>query len=84
MKLPFKRVDLAEYDVVLLILVVCLTGFGIIMVYSASSVMAAKNFHDGAYFLKRQFLFAIVGFGIIYATMQTDYTIWRKYAVPLL
>lgn len=84
MKLPFKRIDLAEYDVVLLILVVCLTGFGIIMVYSASSVMAAKNFHDGAYFLKRQFLFAIVGFGIIYATMQTDYTIWRKYAVPLL
>lgn len=84
MKLPFKRVDLAEYDVVLLILVVCLTGFGIIMVYSASSVMAAKNFHDGAYFLKRQLLFAIVGFGIVYATMQTDYTIWRKYAVPLL
>lgn len=84
MKLPFKRIDLAEYDVVLLILVVCLTGFGIIMVYSASSVMAAKNFHDGAYFLKRQFLFAIVGFGIVYATMQTDYTIWRKYAVPLL
>lgn len=84
MKLPFKRVDLAEYDVLLLILVVCLTGFGIIMVYSASSVMAAKNFHDGAYFLKRQLLFAIVGFGIVYATMQTDYTIWRKYAVPLL
>lgn len=84
MKLPFKRIDLAEYDVVLLILVVCLTGFGIIMVYSASSVMAAKNFHDGAYFLKRQLLFAIVGFGIVYATMQTDYTIWRKYAVPLL
>ncbi len=84
MKLPFKKIQLAEYDLLLLAAVLCLLGLGIVMVYSASSVMAAKNFHDGAYFLKRQFLFAILGCGITYVTMQTDYTLLKKWAVPLL
>ncbi len=84
MKLPLKKIQLAEYDLLLLAAVLCLLGLGIVMVYSASSVMAAKNFHDGAYFLKRQFLFAILGCGITYVTMQTDYTLLKKWAVPLL
>lgn len=75
---------LADYDLVLLLMVVALTSFGIVMVYSASSVMAAKNFHDGAYFLKRQALFALVGFCIAAVAMRVDYHHWRKLAVPVL
>lgn len=75
---------LADYDVVLLLMVVALTSFGIVMVYSASSVMAAKNFHDGAYFLKRQLIFALVGFGGAFAAMRIDYQYWRKLSVPFL
>ncbi|MGB4598571.1 MAG: putative lipid II flippase FtsW [Trichlorobacter sp.] len=75
---------LADYDLVLLLMVVALTSFGIVMVYSASSVMAAKNFHDGAYFLKRQGLFALVGFSIAAVVMRVDYHHWRKLAVPAL
>lgn len=75
---------LADYDLVLLLMVVALTSFGIVMVYSASSVMAAKNFHDGAYFLKRQGLFALVGFGVAAVAMRVDYHHWRKLAVPIL
>ena len=75
---------LADYDLVLLLMVVALTSFGIVMVYSASSVMAAKNFHDGAYFLKRQGLFALVGFTIAAVAMRIDYHHWRKLAVPAL
>lgn len=75
---------LAEYDLVLLLMVVALTSFGIVMVYSASSVMAAKNFHDGAYFLKRQGIFALIGFTVAAVAMRTDYHFWRKWAVPLL
>lgn len=80
-KRPFS---LADYDVVLLLMVVALTSFGVVMVYSASSVMAAKNFHDGAYFLKRQGLFALIGFAAALVAMRVDYQIWRKLAVPLL
>lgn len=75
---------LADYDLVLLLMVVALTSFGIVMVYSASSVMAAKNFHDGAYFLKRQGLFALVGFTMAAVAMRVDYHHWRKLAVPIL
>lgn len=79
-----KPFNLADYDVVLLLMVVALTSFGIVMVYSASSVMAAKNFHDGTYFLKRQGIFTLLGFGAALLAMRIDYQIWRKLAVPLL
>src|SRR6266508_2972239 len=63
---------------------VALTCFGVVMVYSASSVMAVKRFHDGFYFLKRQGLYAMLGFGAMGIAMGTDYEKWRKYAVPVL
>ncbi len=79
-----KPFNLADYDLLLLLMVVALTSFGIVMVYSASSVMAAKNYHDGAYFLKRQGLFAVLGFTLAVLAMRVDYHFWRKMAVPLL
>ncbi len=38
-----------------------LTAFGLLMVYSASGIVAAKNMADTYYFFKRQLLFAVVG-----------------------
>jgi len=75
---------LEGYDLIILTMVVALTCFGVVMVYSASSIMAAKKFHDSFYFLKRQGLYAILGFGLMYAAMRTDYHFWRKAAVPIL
>ncbi|ACM19141.1 cell division septum formation N-acetylglucosaminyl-N-acetylmuramyl-(pentapeptide)-diphospho-undecaprenol flippase FtsW [Geotalea daltonii FRC-32] len=77
-----KRLE--GYDMIILLLVVMLTCFGIVMVYSASSVMAAKKYSDGFYFLKRQGLYAILGFGAMAFAMQVDYHHWRRFAVPLL
>jgi cell division protein FtsW len=71
------------YDMIVLMMAVILTCFGVVMVYSASSVMAAKKFHDGFYFLKRQSLYALVGFGAMAVAMHIDYHIWKKWAVPL-
>jgi cell division protein FtsW len=75
---------LEGYDLVILLMAVALTCFGVVMVYSASSVMAAKKFHDGFYYLKRQGLYALIGFAAMAVAMGTDYQKWRKYAVPLL
>jgi len=75
---------LEGYDLVLLLMVVALTSFGIVMIYSASSVMAAKNFQDGAFFLKRQCGFAMAGFIIAAITMRIDYHLWQRLAVPFL
>lgn len=75
---------LAACDMIILLMVVALTCFGVVMVYSASSVMAAKKFHDNFYFLKRQGMFALAGFGVMYFIMQLDYHVWKKMAVPVL
>lgn len=71
------------FDIIILVMAVILTCFGVVMVYSASSVMAAKKYHDGFYFLKRQGAFAVVGFAAMGFAMQLDYHVWKKVAVPL-
>ena len=72
------------YDLVILLMAVALTCFGVVMVYSASSIMAEKKFHDGFFYLKRQGIYAILGFAVMWGVMQIDYQQLRKYAVPLL
>jgi len=75
---------LEEYDLVIMLMAIALTCFGVVMVYSASSIMAAKRFHDGFFFLKRQGVFALLGFGLMIGTMQVNYHFWRKLAAPIL
>jgi cell division protein FtsW len=72
------------YDLIIVLMVVALTCFGVVMVYSASSIMATKKFHDGFYFLKRQGIFAVIGFAAMTVSMKIDYNFWRKAAVPIL
>jgi len=76
--------EIERYDLVILLMAVALTCFGVVMVYSASSVVATKKFHDGFYFLKRQGVYALLGFGVMAVAMRIDYRIWREYAVPIL
>jgi len=72
-----------KWDQTILLLAVTLTCFGVVMVYSSSSIMAAKRFSDGFYFLKRQGIFAVVGIGLMFLAMQVDYHHLRKLAAPL-
>jgi cell division protein FtsW len=74
--------QMERYDLVILLMAVALTCFGVVMVYSASSVMAAKKYHDGFFFLKRQGLYAVLGFGVMAFAMTVDYEKWRRWAVP--
>lgn len=82
MKLSFKKLE--EYDLIIMLMAIALTCFGVVMVYSASSVMAAAKYHDGFYFLKRQGIFALAGFSIMVGVMQIDYRLWKKMAGPAL
>lgn len=75
---------LENYDLLLMLMAIALTCFGVVMVYSASNIMAAKRFHDGFFFLKRQGLFALIGFAIMLGAMHIDYRFWKKMAVPAL
>jgi cell division protein FtsW len=71
-------------DLIIVLMVIALTCFGLVMVYSSSSIMAAKRFHDEFYFLKRQGIYAILGVGTMIWAMRIDYHVWKKIAVPFL
>jgi len=73
-----------EFDTTILLLAVVLTCLGVVMVYSSSSIVAAKRYSDGFYFLKRQGIFALLGFAVMAVAMQIDYHRLRPLAVPFL
>jgi cell division protein FtsW len=71
-------------DYVLFLVVVGLLGFGVVMVYSASAILATDRFHDTYFFLKKQCFWAALGLAVLWAVMAVDYRRWRPVVLPLL
>ena len=71
-------------DLLLFGVVVALCSVGVVMVYSASAIIAADRFHDPFFFLKKQFFWAVLGFGCLWAAMRVDYRRLERLVVPLL
>ncbi|MBR9982393.1 MAG: putative lipid II flippase FtsW [Desulfatitalea sp.] len=72
------------YDVPLLFAVLFLVGMGIVMVYSASSAVALEKFGSGAFFLKRQVIFALLGIVILVLYSHIPFRYYRSLTYPLL
>ena len=64
--------------------VVALCSVGIVMVYSASAIIAADRFHDPFFFLKKQFSWAVLGVACLWAALRVDYRRLERLVVPLL
>ena len=71
-------------DIILLIAVLALVGIGIVMVYSTSAIIAGDRFGDPYYFLKRQALYAAVGFALMILMMFFPYEMLKRLAYPIL
>ncbi|WP_018756563.1 putative lipid II flippase FtsW [Paenibacillus terrigena] len=72
-------------DFQLLILTVLLVGFGLVMVFSASSSIAVinKNFnYDSLYFVKKQMMWAGLGFIAMMIAMNIRYEKYKKLFIP--
>ena len=69
------------YDFTLLFLIIFLVGFGLVMVYSASSYTAALDYGSSAYYLKRQAVFAVIGLALMFFISMVDYHILKKFTV---
>lgn len=65
-------------DFVILIFTLLFVGFGIVMVYSASSVYALNRFHTDTYFVKKQLVAAFIGLVAMAFTMNIPYTFYKK------
>jgi len=72
------------FDYWLLVITFSLVLIGIIMVYSSSSIYALQKYTDSYFFLKRQSLFALIGFSLLIVLLFTDYHYYYKIIYPLL
>ncbi len=68
----------------LMIAVIMLSLFGLLMIYSASSIWATYKYHDAFKYVKAQMLFMIVGFILIKILSKIDYKIYKEKANLIL
>jgi cell division protein FtsW len=72
------------YDLPLLFPVLFLVGIGVVMVYSASSALALKQYGSDFYFLKKQAVFSLLGVLTLVVFRRLPYRAFRVLAYPLL
>ena len=72
------------FDYSLVFIVLFLLGFGLIMVYSASSYEASiseKLNYDAAYYLKKQLQSTVLGLAAMILVSRIPYHFWERFAV---
>ena len=80
----FRRKSEHYVDYSLILIVLFLLGFGLVMVYSASSYEAstsAKLGYDAAYYLKKQAKATVLGLLFMVAVSLVPYHFWQKFDV---
>lgn len=81
-----KRTEkaISYFDYNLLFLIIFLVCFGLVMLYSSSSYIAANSAlfnYDGAYYLKKQLRNILIGaVGMVVLTM-IDYRVWKRFSI---
>ena len=71
-------------DWVLFFTVLALVVFGLVMLYSASFIFAQERMGDGLGLIKKQMIFAVLGFGAMWATARLDYRKWSQWGYWVL
>lgn len=74
----------ASVDGGVLAVTVVLALIGLVMVFSASAVVAGNRFQDSIYFLKRHLAWLAFGFLLLQLASRMDYMVWRRLALPAL
>jgi cell division protein FtsW len=78
--IALKGNKLSFSDPVLLFVTILILTFGIVMVTSASFMIATAKFGDGFYYTKRQGLAMIVGLGLMFLFSNINPFFWRDSA----
>ena len=63
---------------------VILLSAGVVMVYSASAIVAADRFRDPYFFLKKQVFWALLGAGGLWLALRVDYRRLERFVLPTL
>ena len=67
-------------DRTVLVVTYALTLIGLIIMFSASGVMAETRYGDSTFFLKRQSLWLLLGLMALHWVAQRDYNVWKTLA----
>ncbi|MBU0612778.1 putative lipid II flippase FtsW [Patescibacteria group bacterium] len=72
-----------DYTLIAVVFVILI--FGLIMLSSASSVVAYQKFNDSNYLLKHQLFYGVsLGLLAMFITSRIAYQTWKKLAIPML
>jgi cell division protein FtsW len=71
-------------DRTLLAVTMILALVGLVMVFSASAIVAGNRFQDPGFYLKRQVAWLALGVLLMYLASRIDYTFWKKLSMPIL
>ena len=66
-------------DGVFLLAVLLLTLYGTLMVFSAGTPYAEARYGDGAYFVKKQTVWILIGFAVAYFASRINIEVYKKY-----
>ncbi len=67
-------------DYTLLLIIVCILGFGLVMLYSTSAYNATLKYGISIYYLKKQVIAACMGFAVMYFCIKVDYHFFARFA----
>lgn len=73
-----------KIDKWLLFLVLGLVGFGLLMVYNSSVIIAVRDFGDQLYYVKEQGKWLLLGLVALTIASRIDYHTWYRWALPML
>ena len=73
-----------KFDYLLFISVIVLVIFGLVMIYSASSIWAGYKFNDSFHYVKQQSLFIVLGIFIMIFISRIDYNVYYEKAGYIL
>ncbi|MBI4653334.1 putative lipid II flippase FtsW [Candidatus Kuenenbacteria bacterium] len=79
----FSKSHQPDYTLITVLTIIII--FGLIVLSSASTVVAYQKFNDGYYFLKHQILFGLIpGLILLFFTVKINYSQWKKFSLALL
>jgi cell division protein FtsW len=73
-----------EGDRVLILAAMMLLLIGLVMVYSASAVLAEKKYGDSLLFFKKQMMWAVLGLLVMVAVSRIPYSFWKTVTPPAM
>jgi len=71
-------------DPLILGITVALSLGGLVMVFSASGIVAEMKYTDSTYYLQRQIVWMVLGFSMLFVVSQIDYRQWKQWVPWIL